>query len=290
MLSLAAPQEGQLPLHGRRRRRVHGVRREDRRAPRDLDRRGAHAAPRRQAPHRHRRAGGRAGQDGARASWAGRPTWPRRPRPAATSGVKLDADKQARLKLLQKSKEELEHLKWLYVQGPSGRGRVHMGITNSTGCSSVWASTYPYNPYPFPWANHLFQDAPSLAVGVFEGHMRKMGDHFLSLRKARQLVDGSYDASAFKKVTEEFGLGAVHGRGIPPVPAHPEHRGRRRHDGHRLPEPLAPHGEREADPGDGAGHAGLFEYGRPGLHLRVHRAGGRHVRLGESASREVGGP
>ena len=33
-----------------------------------------------------------------------------------------------------------------------------MGIINATGCTSVWGSTYPFNPYPFPWANHLFQD------------------------------------------------------------------------------------------------------------------------------------
>ncbi|MHB1194622.1 MAG: 2-oxoacid:acceptor oxidoreductase family protein [Longimicrobiales bacterium] len=120
-------------------------------------------------------------------------------------GVTIPADKQAQLKLLQKSKEEMEHLKWLYVAGPSGRGRVSLGIANSTGCSSVWASTYPYNPYPFPWVNHLFQDAPSVAIGVFEGHMRKMGDHFLELRRAEQLVAGTYDAAAFKKVAEEFG-------------------------------------------------------------------------------------
>ncbi len=103
-------------------------------------------------------------------------------------GVKLSPEKRERLRLLQESREELESLKWLYVQGPSGRGRVNLGITNSTGCSSVWGSTYPYNPYPFPWVNHLFQDAPSIAIGVFEGHMRKMGDNFLTLRKAEQLV------------------------------------------------------------------------------------------------------
>jgi pyruvate-ferredoxin/flavodoxin oxidoreductase len=129
---------------------------------------------------------------------------------AATStgdevGVKLPAAKKEKLALLEQSKSELEHLKWLYVQGPSGRGRVSLGITNSTGCSSVWGSTYPYNPYPFPWANHLFQDATSLAVGVFEGHMRKMSNHFLSLRKARQLADGTFDAAAHKSLREEFG-------------------------------------------------------------------------------------
>jgi len=111
---------------------------------------------------------------------------------------------KAKLTLLQKTKAELEHLKWLYVQGPSGRGRVPLGIANSTGCASVWGSTYPYNPYPFPWVNHLFQDSPSLAIGLFEGHMRKMGDHFLTLRRAEQLVAGTYDEAAFKKMAEEL--------------------------------------------------------------------------------------
>ncbi len=52
----------------------------------------------------------------------------------------------------------LKKLKWKYEQGTTGRGRASMGMLNSTGCSSVWGSTFPFNPYPFPWANHLFQD------------------------------------------------------------------------------------------------------------------------------------
>jgi pyruvate-ferredoxin/flavodoxin oxidoreductase len=70
-----------------------------------------------------------------------------------------------------------------------------MGMANSTGCSSVWGSTYPYNPYPFPWANHLFQDSPSLAIGLFEGHMRKMADAFAEVRRAELLRSGDYDAA-----------------------------------------------------------------------------------------------
>jgi pyruvate-ferredoxin/flavodoxin oxidoreductase len=119
-------------------------------------------------------------------------------------GVKLPPEKKETLQLLQESKEELEHLKWLYVQGPSGKGRVSLAITNSTGCSSVWGSTYPYNPYPFPWVNHLFQDAPSIAIGVFEGHMRKMADHFVSLRRARALVEDRWDAEEFQAFRESF--------------------------------------------------------------------------------------
>ena len=79
---------------------------------------------------------------------------------------------------------ELKDLKELYQSGPTGRGRAHMGQINSTGCSSVWGSTYPFNPYPFPWVNHLFQDAPSIALGVFEGHMSKMAEAFKLVRRS----------------------------------------------------------------------------------------------------------
>jgi pyruvate-ferredoxin/flavodoxin oxidoreductase len=116
---------------------------------------------------------------------------------AATTGavdVELPEEVRARVDLLNRSRSALEDLRWRYTSGPGGRGRAPLGITNSTGCSSVWGSTYPYNPYPFPWVNHLFQDAPSIAIGIFEGHMRKMADAFVALRRAGKLVDGSYDA------------------------------------------------------------------------------------------------
>jgi pyruvate-ferredoxin/flavodoxin oxidoreductase len=85
---------------------------------------------------------------------------------------------------------KLKQLKWKYTEGTTGRGRAGAGILNSTGCSSVWGSTYPFNPYPFPWANHLFQDAASMAMGVFEGHMSKMADGFKTIRLAEAELAG----------------------------------------------------------------------------------------------------
>ena len=102
--------------------------------------------------------------------------------------VPVDAEKKERVQLIRKTIEELKDLKWRYEEGPSGRGRANLGFTTATGCSSVWGSTYPYNPYPFPWVNHLFQDAPSVAVGIFEGHMRKMADGFVTVRRAEKLL------------------------------------------------------------------------------------------------------
>ncbi|MBX9604278.1 MAG: 2-oxoacid:acceptor oxidoreductase family protein [Bryobacteraceae bacterium] len=87
---------------------------------------------------------------------------------------------------------QLKQLRWRYTEGPGGRGRSSLGMINATGCTSVWGSTYPYNPYPFPWANHLFQDSPSMAMGVFEGHMAKMAEGFRAVRQAETELSGGY--------------------------------------------------------------------------------------------------
>jgi pyruvate-ferredoxin/flavodoxin oxidoreductase len=102
----------------------------------------------------------------------------------------IDADW---LKWASQLTAKLKHLKWQYTHGTTGNGRTEMGITNSTGCSSVWGSTFPFNPYPFPWANNLFQDAPSLAMGIFEGHMVKMTDGFKAIRMAELEIANKYD-------------------------------------------------------------------------------------------------
>ena len=95
---------------------------------------------------------------------------------------------------------KLKQLKWKYTNGTTGKGRSNMGMCNATGCTSVWGSTWPFNPYPFPWANHLFQDSASMAMGVFEGHMSKMAEGFKAIRKAELELDGKYDQS----VHDEF--------------------------------------------------------------------------------------
>jgi pyruvate/2-oxoacid:ferredoxin oxidoreductase beta subunit len=43
--------------------------------------------------------------------------------------------------------------------------------------------------------NHLFQDSPSVAIGLFEAHMRKMADDFSAVRRAELLESGTYDAA-----------------------------------------------------------------------------------------------
>jgi len=102
----------------------------------------------------------------------------------------LDADWLKRVTGLL---EQLRQLRWQYTSGISHQGRAAMGIINSTGCTSVWGSTFPYNPYPFPWTSHLFQDSPSVAMGIFEGHMTKMAEGFKAIRRTELELDGQYD-------------------------------------------------------------------------------------------------
>ncbi len=125
--------------------------------------------------------------------------------------ARLNADKPSQLldpawvKNTAQLLEKLKDLKWRYVEGPSKRGRAEMGIVNSTGCTSVWGSTYPFSPYPFPWTSHLFQDSPSVAMGIFEGHMAKMADGFKAVRMAEMELAGDYlpdrDEDFFRRFT-----------------------------------------------------------------------------------------
>jgi len=41
-----------------------------------------------------------------------------------------------------------------------------LGIVASTGCNTVFGSTYPYNPYLVPWTNSLFENGPADALGI----------------------------------------------------------------------------------------------------------------------------
>src|SRR5581483_12415586 len=100
---------------------------------------------------------------------------------------------RARVGRLRELETTLRDLRWRYTEGPTGHGRAALGIANSTGCSSVWGSTYPYNPYPYPWTNHHFQDAPSIGIGLFEGLMRKMADAFVAVRRAELELEDAYE-------------------------------------------------------------------------------------------------
>ncbi len=72
-----------------------------------------------------------------------------------------------------------KHDKVQTIENWKPNGMSVMAMTAHTGCNSVYGSTPPNNPHPYPWMNSLFQDGATIGWLVGEGFMR---DHaFLSV-------------------------------------------------------------------------------------------------------------
>ena len=105
---------------------------------------------------------------------------------------------------IAKAREILERRLYLLESGPTGNGPASAVIANATGCSSVYASTFPFNPYNDPWVNSLFQDAPAVAKGLFEGLAASVTDDIKALRIARLELDDAYEQATHDKYFKTF--------------------------------------------------------------------------------------
>ena len=103
-----------------------------------------------------------------------------------------------------RSREILEKRLYLLESGPTGNGPASAVIANATGCSSVYASTFPFNPYNDPWVNSLFQDAPAVSKGLFEGLAAAATDDIKALRIAHLELDDAYDPAMHDKFYKTF--------------------------------------------------------------------------------------
>ena len=106
------------------------------------------------------------------------------------AGVNGDAARAERLNALIKT---LETRLFEMESGPTGNGPAPMVVANATGCSSVYASTFPYNPYNDPWVNSLFQDGPALSKGLFEGLTAAAAVEFKAIRQAKMELQDAFD-------------------------------------------------------------------------------------------------
>ncbi|MDR2974541.1 MAG: 2-oxoacid:acceptor oxidoreductase family protein [Propionibacteriaceae bacterium] len=102
----------------------------------------------------------------------------------------VEAERAARLRGLV---ETLEASLWELESGPTGHGPAAAVVVNSTGCSSVYSSTFPYTPFVQPWLNSLFQDAQPSAVGLFEGVASKYIAEVRARRAAELELTDDYD-------------------------------------------------------------------------------------------------
>ena len=101
-----------------------------------------------------------------------------------------DPDRRMRIK---RTLATLEKRLYYYEGGPSGTGPTAAVMANATGCSSVFASTFPFNPYNDPWVNSLFQDTPAVAKGLFEGLTAAAAEDFRALRIAKLDLEDHYN-------------------------------------------------------------------------------------------------
>ena len=145
-------------------------------------------------------------------------------------------------------------------------------VANSTGCSSVYASTMPFTPYLDPWVNSLFQDAQPLASGIYEGIStaqvaRGQGGASGAARARGRLRPRGRTARSFSTLAwHDFTRGRAQ-----PHAERPHDRWRRRELRHRLrsdvPRPRERHSRQDAR----AQHRRLLEHGRPGVDGQLHR-------------------
>jgi pyruvate-ferredoxin/flavodoxin oxidoreductase len=114
-------------------------------------------------------------------------------RDEVAAGAAADAGTAARLARIEETTRTLESRLYHVESGPTGKGPAPTVIANATGCSSVYASTMPFNSYLDPWVNSLFQDTQPLAKGIFEGIAAQTVTDVRALRTARLELAGGYD-------------------------------------------------------------------------------------------------
>ena len=115
--------------------------------------------------------------------------------------------------------DALEKRLYRLESGPSGQGAAGAVIVNATGCSSVYSSTFPFTQYRDPWVNSLFQDAPAVAKGVFEGICADAVDDFRAVRIAELELAGAYDPKKDGRKLRYFGWEQFSAKELARLPA-----------------------------------------------------------------------
>ncbi len=118
--------------------------------------------------------------------------------------VQHDDNDPARLDRMRKTIVTLEKRLYQFEGGPTGNGPASAAFANATGCSSVYASTFPYNPYNDPWVNSLFQDSAPVAKGIFEGLCASAVEDFTALRSAKLDLEDHYNPEIHDKFFKYF--------------------------------------------------------------------------------------
>ncbi len=90
--------------------------------------------------------------------------------------------------------EAFNHKELQPVDGRLANGTSVMAMGASTGCNTVYGSTPPNNPHPYPWMNSLFQDGASISWLMGESFIMDHARHsVVPERLADALLDSDGD-------------------------------------------------------------------------------------------------
>ena len=67
------------------------------------------------------------------------------------------------------------HTELQTIEGFAPNGMSVMAMTAHTGCNTVYGSTPPNNPHPYPWMNSLFQDGATIGWIIGESFIKDHG-------------------------------------------------------------------------------------------------------------------
>ena len=83
------------------------------------------------------------------------------------------------------------------AEGRLANGMAVMAMGANTGCNTVYGSTPPNNPHPYPWMNSLFQDGASITWLMGESFIM---DHARRSVAPERLADAMLDNAILKDV------------------------------------------------------------------------------------------
>ena len=105
----------------------------------------------------------------------------------------------------------LKELKTLYTRQSTMEGRASLGMVQTTTEAEAWGSTYPYNPFPFPWTGWsgggagIATSVTGMAAGIFDGHMARMAGAFKIIRGSELELEGKYNPEVHDSYFTYFG-------------------------------------------------------------------------------------
>jgi pyruvate-ferredoxin/flavodoxin oxidoreductase len=82
--------------------------------------------------------------------------------------------------------EAINHISLQAIEGVAPNGMAAMAMAAHTGCNTVFGSTPPNNPHPYPWMNSLFQDGATIGWLMGESFIR---DHAVRSVIPERLTD-----------------------------------------------------------------------------------------------------